>query len=664
MKILTVLLGSVLWTFTLFTASLTHAIEPITVQIPERQFVVLAFHDEREGVLAEVDRDPYAMSTSRLANFFDWVQQHHLHPVSLQAIVDAHLGKSTLPKNAVLLTFDDGPKSNYTQLFPLLMSYQYPALLALQTGWISGDVKLDVYGKNGFVSWDQLREMKASGLVEFATHSHDLHKGILANPQGNLKPAAITRLYDPVNHRYEAEQDYIQRIRKDLKHSSDLIQENLGVQPIAVVWPYGAMNNQTREIAKSIGLPISFALGDESVNHVDQIFLPISRTLISRSPKPTEIEQQIDSVLASQPIIQRAIDVDLDQIYDTDAVRMDAKLGQLLDRVKSLNIRTVYLNAFADPDHSGVVSQLYFPNRHLPLRADIFNRVAWQLRTRAGVKVYAVMPLLGFQLPDLAQQQQLGIKVGQPEGLSLSHRQGLSPFLPDASQIVGDIYEDLGRNSPSLNGIVINNDAYLSDGEGVSSCQIEARWPKTGLKIEDCTHLTPRQKTNAIIDFGDSAVARFTHYEDLSSRFYVARRVPARVILDPDAEAHLSMNLNVFVQHYDEVVLGSKPYDSTPIPSTQWMTQLADRVAVIPNGLAKVTFELPTQVAHQQVSGTILKNWMQALVRQGAKNIAYYPDDFINNNPNFDDVYSGVSLNSFPELYKAPKKVEIKASQK
>jgi biofilm PGA synthesis lipoprotein PgaB len=659
MKTLHVLSRSILCTFTLFAASLTYAIEPVTVQIPDHQFVALAFHDEREGVLAKVDRDQYAISTSRLANFFDWVKQHHLHPVSLHAILDANEGKSTLPKNAVLLTFDDGPESNYTQLFPLLVSYQYPALLALETGWISGDVKLDVYGKNGFVSWDQLREMKDSGLIEFATHTHDLHKGILANPQGNLKPAAITRLYDPVNHRYEAEHVYIQRIRDDLKHSSDLIEENLGVRPIAVVWPYGAMNNQTREIAKSEGLPISFALGDESVNQVDKIFLPISRTLISQNPKPTEIERQIDNVLVPHPIVQRAIDVDLDQIYDTDAGKMDAKLSVLLDRVKSLNIRTVYLKAYSDPNTTGSATYLYFPNRHLPVRADIFNRVAWQLKTRAGVNVYAVLPLLGFQLPDSSMQQKLSIKVWHDGKVSRSSRQGLSPFLPETGQIVGDIYEDLGRNTAGLNGIVIDRDAYLSNDEGASSCQLDARWPKSDLKINDCTQITPRQKTNALVDFGDMAVARFTHYEDLSSVFNVARRVPARVILDPDAEVHLSMNLNLFVQHYDEVVLGSKPYDSTQIPSTQWMTQLAERVAAIPDGLAKVTFELPTQVAHQQVNGTILKNWMQELVRQGAKNIAYYSDDFINNNPNFDDVYSGISLNSFPELYNAPKKVDL-----
>ena len=44
----------------------------------------------------------------------------------------------------------------------------------------------------------------------------------------------------------------------------------------------------------------------------------------------------------------------------------------------------------------GVAEALYFPKRHLPMRADLFNRVAWQLMARAGVKVFAWMPVLAF----------------------------------------------------------------------------------------------------------------------------------------------------------------------------------------------------------------------------------------------------------------------------
>jgi len=616
----------------IFSSVQAYAETPVTVQIPDHKFVVLAFHDERERVLTEVDHDPYAMSTTRLANFFDWIQQHDLHPVSLTAILDAQQGHSKLPKNAVLLTFDDGPKSNYTQLFPLLKSYQYPALLALQTGWISGDVKIDLYGKDGFVTWNQLREMKASGLVEFATHSHNLHQGIVANPQGNLEPAAIIRLFNPTTNSYEAESVYVKRIQDDLNYSADLIKKELGVRPIAVVWPYGAMNDQTREIAKSVGLPISFSLGDENVNTVEGIYTPISRVLIARSPTSVEIEQQIDSVLTTQPIIQRAIEIDLDQLYDPDPAQVNIKLGMLLDRIKAFGIRSVYLKAFTDPNGDGIASQLYFPNRHLPMRADLFNRVAWQLRTRGDVKVYAVLPLLAFQLPNQSKQQ--------------NH---LNPFLPETSQIVGDIYEDLGKNSPGINGILMNDDVSMTNTDEGNSCLPAARWPKTGQQIVDCQNLTQKQKTTALIDFSDVAVARLMHQKDSSTFFNIARRVSAR-----DA---LNLDLDQFVQHYDEVVLMMPVAQGRETMTKQWLP-LIDHIAKIPNGLNKVTFELLAKSPRnpQSLNGLQLRKKMEMLTRHGARNLSYYPDDFMKNVPAFDDVYAGISLNSFPELYQSPVK--------
>ena len=37
-----------------------------------------------------------------------------------------------------------------------------------------------------FLTWDQVRRMQASGLVEVASHSYDLHKTVLINRQGNV----------------------------------------------------------------------------------------------------------------------------------------------------------------------------------------------------------------------------------------------------------------------------------------------------------------------------------------------------------------------------------------------------------------------------------------------------------------------------------------------
>jgi hypothetical protein len=53
-----------------------------------------------------------------------------------------------------------------------------------------------------------------------------------------------------------------------------------------------------------------------------------------------------------------------------------------------MGVNTVYLQAFSDPDANGSADMVYFPNRHIPMRADLFNRVAWQIQTRTPVSVF------------------------------------------------------------------------------------------------------------------------------------------------------------------------------------------------------------------------------------------------------------------------------------
>ncbi len=628
-------IGSLVLTHQVYAAS------DVSIKIPQNQFAVLAFHDIREDVVPDVDRDPYAMNTARLAHFFDWIREHHLNPVSLQQIIDAGQNRYKLPDNAVLLTFDDGPESNFSILFPLLKSYHYPALLALETGWITGEVPNNAFGKEGFVSWSQLREMRDSGLVEFATHTHDLHKGILANPQGNLEPAALTRLYDPKTNRYESDAHYIDRVQHDLVLSRQLIEKNLGVSARAVVWPYGAMNDQTRDIAKSVGLPISFSLDDDRINDVQNTGLPISRLLAFNSPTAVQLEQQIGNVLTRKASPQRAVLVRLDDVYDSDPAKQEANLGKLLDRIKALSIRSVYLQAFYDPQGHGVASQLYFPNRHLPMRADLFNRVAWQLRTRAGVDVYAQLPVLDFDLPNPSEQQRLAVQ-GTPDQLN--------PSLPEAVQIIGDIYEDLGKNTRSLSGVLINDNAYLTNHDDINRCVSN----EIGLAERTKCQNLPTQEN--VLDFNkvsDTATARLRYYQNSSNRLKVVRSLNVPIQLESINQANFIQTLASLAQHYDEVML-SLQLDPKKKDPEKFLKALAEHVEHQP-WKDKITFEFQVQNEHHEwVDGAVLKSWMQTLQQLGIRNFAYFPDDFIHDQPAFSAVFGGISLNQFPSFYKEP----------
>ena len=408
---------------------------PLTaVQIPQGQFVTLCMHDVIDENDAALAKDPYAIGTQQLTALFDWMQENNWHPISLQQVLDAEAGKAALPDNAVLLSWDDGLSSIYTKVFPLLKAYNYPGLFAIETDWITrvqqGEAvvyqaegaagpknptkafKADEdqsrkssnliepgkvfyngteMGAAGFANWAQLREMQASGLVEFASHTNDQHHGILANPQGNVEPATITRLYLPELKRYETDQEFHRRIFDDLNTSAAILKNAVGVRPRAIVWPYGAMNQEVEAIATEAGLFVSFGLGDRHLNQKHQSPSTFGRLLVMNDPSPVSIEEQVSESITHRPETERAVQVDLDYIYDPDPKRSNENLGKLLDRIKALKIRTVYLQAFADPEGTGTPKELYFPNSVLPMRADLFNRVAWQLRSRAAVRIYCLL---------------------------------------------------------------------------------------------------------------------------------------------------------------------------------------------------------------------------------------------------------------------------------
>ncbi|QKV56673.1 MAG: polysaccharide deacetylase family protein [Dechloromonas sp.] len=153
-----------------------------------------------------------------------------------------------------------------------------------------------------FLSWAQVREMQDSGLIEVASHSYDLHHGILANPQGNTQPATTTRLY--ANGRYEDDAAYLARLRHSLR---DSISQHTGKAPRIIVWPYGRSNLAAQEVAARLGMPIGLTLVD-GFNDATTPTAVWKRQLIENSPTLQAFAEMLRVTWAPNP--GRSVQVD------------------------------------------------------------------------------------------------------------------------------------------------------------------------------------------------------------------------------------------------------------------------------------------------------------------------------------------------------------------
>lgn len=600
-----------------------------------RALLVLSYHDIRDDVAAKGDADPFAVSTRNFAMHLDWLRAHGYVPVSAQAVRDARAGRRPLPEKAVLLTFDDGLRSTYTHAYPLLRSYGYPALVAVVTGWMDlpADARVQ-YGhrdftRDDFLTWEQLREMQASGLVEVASHSHALHAGVPGNPQGNQLPAAITRRWAGG---YETEAAYRERIRADLARSAGLIEKHLGRRPQVIVWPYAAYNRVANDLAGALGMGMSFDLegrsaeldlGSTGRDAIGGGSDSLARLLMYDNPDVGDLVYELRRDLRLDGV--RAIQVDLDYVYDADPVQAERNLGALVERIHRIKPTHVYLQAFADADGDGAAEALYFPNRHLPMRADLFNRVAWQLRTRGNVAVYAWMPVLGFELADPARQQRLQIAASNPKEIPR-----LDPTRPEAAALIGDLYEDLAI-SAHFTGLLFHDDAYLREDEVLADGS------------------TGAARTRRLIDFTRQLEQRAEHWRP---KLVTVRNLFAQPVLEPASEAWFAQQLPAFNEAYDFTALMAMPYMESAARPTEWLEHLVRAVGRSPLGLDRTIFELQSTDwrGPRPVPAHALEAQARRVLALGGRHLAYYPDDFLKDQPPLESARAVMSARAFPYL--------------
>lgn len=626
---------------------------------PKNSFLVLGYHDVEDGA---ADQRYLSVRTSALSDQMAWLRDNGYNPISVQQILDAHDGKIVLPEKAVLLTFDDGYSSFYTRVWPLLKAYSWPALWAPVGSWVDSPAnkKVDFGGlmtaRDKFATWKMVEEMGKSPLVEVGAHTWNSHFGAEANPQGSKEPAVANRLFDKKTGTYETDEQYNRRINTDISLITNKIKSVTGKSPRAWVWPYGAANGTTLNLAKEHGYKMAFTLNEGLANAA---FLDdIPRVLISDNPSLKRFASQVAQV--REPQTMRVMHVDLDYVYDKDPAQQKRNIDKLIQRVYDMRISHVFLQAYADPKGDGNIRELYFPNRWLPMRADLFNYISWQLQTRAGVTVYAWMPVLAFDLDaSIPRVTAWDPKTGRT-AINRENYVRLSPWDSEARKRITEIYEDLAKHA-SFKGILFHDDAFLTDFEDASP-EALAAYRAAGLpgSIEQIRsnpqtfERWTRLKSKMLIDFTKQLTRSVRNIR--GPQVQTARNIYAMPVLEPESEAWFAQNLNDFLNTYDWTAPMAMPF-MEQIPANDanaWLDRLVNAVAQTPGALDKTVFELQARDWRKsgdeaEISGKQIAEWMRQLKLSGAGNYGYYPDDFISDKPEMSEIRSTFSSYWYPQ---------------
>ena len=125
----------------------------------------------------------------------------------------------------ILLTIDDAFESFYKNAWPLLKKNKIPFILFVST---------EPVGKNGYMTWDQIREVEKSEIGVIGHHSH--------------------------THEYLIDKKYNEFVL-DIEKANEIFKEKLGYIPTLFSYPFG---EYSKDMAKYISQNFNISFGQHS----------------------------------------------------------------------------------------------------------------------------------------------------------------------------------------------------------------------------------------------------------------------------------------------------------------------------------------------------------------------------------------------------------------
>jgi peptidoglycan/xylan/chitin deacetylase (PgdA/CDA1 family) len=155
-----------------------------------------------------------AVSSANFAAQMEWLVKNNYRVLKLGQLGPYLDGQQALPPRSVVITFDDGYESVYRFAFPVLKKLGLPATMFVYT---------DFLGAGDALTWPQLQEMSASGLMDIQSHSKT-HRNLIERTAG------------------ETDDRYARNIEQEVVFPRDMLEKRLNTPVRHFAYPYGDAN--------------------------------------------------------------------------------------------------------------------------------------------------------------------------------------------------------------------------------------------------------------------------------------------------------------------------------------------------------------------------------------------------------------------------------------
>ncbi|MGD9678471.1 MAG: polysaccharide deacetylase family protein [Vulcanibacillus sp.] len=180
--------------------------------------------------------------------------------ISMSQFEDYLYKNAEIPKNSVLITFDDGYRSYFEYAYPVLKEYNISSTNFVIGEWIDKES-----GLSRLTSSDMI-ELANDSIVDLQSHSYLLHK-----KTAELKPYLTTNI--SIGGVYETQVEYYNRIKSDLEKNKNDIEAVTTDKVYSFAYPYGAYNISSINALKETGHTLAFTINKGIINRKSNPYL-------------------------------------------------------------------------------------------------------------------------------------------------------------------------------------------------------------------------------------------------------------------------------------------------------------------------------------------------------------------------------------------------------